>query len=92
MLYCARAVDNKHMTALNEIGSQRSKATENTKKAVKILLNYCATYLNDGIKYRSSDMVLSGHSDAGFNNESGFRSRDGSHIVLSEAQDGMAQC
>ena len=29
-------------------------------------------------------MVLSGHSDAGFNNKTGPRSRTGAHIFLSE--------
>ena len=49
-----------------------------------MLLDYCATYPNNGIKYRSSDMVLCGHSDAGFNNERGSRSRAGAHTLLSE--------
>ena len=84
LLYYGRAVDNKLLTALSAIGSQQSKATENTKKAVNMLLDYCATYPNDGITYRSSDMTLCGHSDAGFNNESGSRSRAGAHIFLSE--------
>ena len=84
LLYYGKAVDNKILTTLSAIGSQQSKATENTKKAINMLLDYCATYPNDGIKYRSSDMVLCGHSDAGFNNESGSRSRAGAHIFLSE--------
>ena len=67
------------MTAVSVIGSQQSKATENTKRAVNMLLDYCATYPNDGTTYRSSDMILCGHSDAGFNNESGSRSRAGAH-------------
>ena len=48
------------------------------------LLDYCATYPNDGIIYRASDMVLAAHSDAGFNNETKSRSRAGAHIFLSE--------
>jgi hypothetical protein len=58
LLYYGRAVDNKLLTALSAIGSQQSKATENTRKAVKMLLDYCATYPDDGIKYRASDMML----------------------------------
>ena len=79
-------MDNKLLTALSAIGSQQTKATENTKKAVNMLLDYCATYPNDGITYRASDMILCGHSDAGFNNESGSRSRVGTHIFLSEEE------
>ena len=86
MYYYGRDVDNKILMALSVIGFQQSKATENTKKAVNMLLDYCAAYPNDGIEYRSSDMVLSlsGHSDAKFNNESGSRSGAGAYIFLSE--------
>ena len=84
LLYYARAVDNKLLVALSAISSQQTKATENTMEAVQMLLDYCATYPNDGITYRASDMVLSGHSDAGFNNETRARSRAGAHIFLSE--------
>ena len=52
LLYYGRAVDNKILTALSAIGSQQSKAIKKTKKAINMLLDYCATYPNDGIKYR----------------------------------------
>jgi hypothetical protein len=84
LLYYARAVDNKLLVALNAIGTQQAKATEATDEAVSQLLDYVATYPNDGTIYRSSNMVLAAHSDAGFNNESKGRSRAGSHIFLSE--------
>ena len=38
LLYYGRAADNKLLTALSTIGSQQSKATENTKIAVRLLL------------------------------------------------------
>ena len=84
LLYYARAVDNKLLVALNAIGMQQSAATEDTDTAVSQLLDYVATYPNDGTIYRSSGMVLAAHSDAGFNNESKGRSRAGAHIFLSE--------
>ena len=37
-----------------------------------------------GIVYRSSDMILAAHSDAGFNNETKSRSRSRAHIFISE--------
>ena len=43
-----------------------------------------ATYPDDGILFRKSDMILSAHADAGFLNESRDRSRAGAHIFLSE--------
>lgn len=84
LLYYARAVDNKLLVALSAIGSQQASATEATMDAVNQLLDYVATYPNDGITYRASDMVLAAHSDAGFHNETKGRSRAGAHIFLSE--------
>ena len=52
------------------------------KKAIHQLLNYCATYPDDGILYPASDMILSGNSDAGFNNETKARSKAGAHIFF----------
>ena len=43
-----------------------------------------ATYPNDGILFRKSDMILEVHADAGFLNESRARIRAGAHIFLSE--------
>ena len=84
LLYYARAVDNKFLVALSTIGGQQSAATEKTNEAINHLLDYCATYPNDGIVYRSSDMILCAHSDAGFHNESNGRSRAGEHMFLAE--------
>jgi hypothetical protein len=49
-----------------------------------MLLNYVATYPNDGIVYRASDMVLCTHADAGYLNETRSCSRAGAHMYLSE--------
>jgi len=84
LLYYARAVDNKLLVALSAIGAQQANPTERTNTAILQLLDYCATYPSDGIKYRSSDMIAAAHSDAGFHNESKGRSRAGAHIFLSE--------
>ena len=43
-----------------------------------------ATYPADDIVYRTSDMILCTHVDAGFLNETNSRSRVGAHIFLSE--------
>ena len=72
------------MVSINTIGTQQASETEATNDAVHKLLDYLATYPNDGILYRSSDMILAAHSDAGFHNESKGRSQSGVHIFLSE--------
>ena len=77
MLWIGRAVNNKLLVALSAIGSQQASATEATNMAIHQIPDYCATYPNDGILYRASDMVLAGHADAGFNNEARARSRAG---------------
>jgi hypothetical protein len=84
LLYYARAVDNKLLVALSAIAARQSYATVATEQAVHLLLDYVATYPADGIVYRSSNMVLCAHADAGFLNETNSRSRAGAHIFLSE--------
>ena len=84
LLYYTRAVDNKLLVGLSAIGSQQASATQRTNEAIYQILDYCATYPSYGILYRSSDMVLCAHSDAGFHNERKGRSRAGAHIFLSE--------
>ena len=73
LLWIGRSVNNKMLVALSVIGSQQASATEDTNKAIRQLLDYCATYPHDGILYWSSDMIVAGHSDAGFNNETRAR-------------------
>jgi hypothetical protein len=50
----------------------------------KTLLNYVATYPNDGILYKASNMVLCTHADAGYLNETRSHSRAGAHIYFLE--------
>ena len=84
LLYYARACDNKLLATLSTISAQQAKATENTAKAVTQLLDYVATYPNDGITYRASNMILAAHADASYLTEPNSRSRAGAHIFLSE--------
>jgi hypothetical protein len=85
LLYYAQAVNNKLLVALNHaISAQQAKATIHTEQLVEMLLNYIATYPNDGIVYRASDMVLCAHADASYLNATQYCSRAGEHIFLSE--------
>ena len=84
LLYYARAVDNKLLATLSTISTQQAAATASTAAAVHQLLDYVATYPNDGITYQASTMVLAAHSDASFLTETGARSRAGAHIFLSD--------
>ncbi len=58
LLYCKLAVNNKLLVALNAIAACHAKATVATEQAVDLLLDYVATYPNDGIVYCASNMIL----------------------------------
>jgi hypothetical protein len=77
-------VDNKLLVALSAIAARHAKATVATEQVVDLLLDYVATYPNDGIVYRARDMILCAHADASFHNKTNSHSRAGAHIYLSE--------
>ena len=52
LLYVGRAVNNKLLLALSEIGAQQAAAKEDTAAAIGKLLDYVATYPNYGILFR----------------------------------------
>ena len=55
--------------ALSAIGTKQAPATEETAAAIEQLLDYVATYPNDGILFRKSDTILAAQADAGFLNK-----------------------
>ena len=69
LIYVGRAVNNKLLAALSAIGAQQASATEETAAAIEQLLDYVATYPNDGILFIKSDMILAAHADEGFLNK-----------------------
>jgi hypothetical protein len=64
LLYYARAIDNKLLATLSTLSSQQATATEATDAAMNQLLNYLATYPDDGTTYRTGNMILCAHTDA----------------------------
>ena len=66
LIYMGRAVNNKVLVALSAIGAQQAASTEDTEAAIEQLLDYVATYPNDGILFRKRGMILAAHADAGF--------------------------
>ena len=70
LIYVGRAVNNKLLVALSAIAAQQAAATEDTAAAIEQLLDYVATYPNDGILFRKIHMILAAHADAVFLNES----------------------
>ena len=84
VLFYGREVDKKLLLSLNAIGTQQATANESTNEAINHLLDYLATYHNDGIIYRSITMVLAAHSYLGLHNESKGRSWAWYHIFLAK--------
>ena len=80
VLFYGKAIDNKLLVTLNSIDTHQAAGTEATNEAVNQMLDYLSTYPNDGTVYRSRNMILAAHSDAGFHNESKGRSRSGAHF------------
>ena len=67
-LYYDRDVDNKLLIGIISIVSHQAAATQRTNDSINQILDYCATYPANCILYRSSDLVLCAHSEAGFHN------------------------
>ncbi len=59
-------VDDKLLVAFSAIAARQANATVATEQAVNLLLDYVATYSNDGIVSGASNMILCAHTDAGF--------------------------
>jgi hypothetical protein len=81
LLYYTRAVDPTIMMAISSLASQQSTATEETETNKTQLLDYCATNSNATIYYKTSEMILYIHSNAGYLNEPKERSRVGGHFL-----------
>ena len=82
--YYARAVDNKLLIALIKLAQQHSSPAYDTNRDMLQLLDYLATYPDDGITYRTRYMILTGHADSAYLNVSQARNLAGGHIMLSE--------
>ena len=81
-MYYAKSVDPTILTAPGSISSQQENPTEKTMKKVKQVLDYAVTHPYAIITYHTSDMVLSGHSDASYLSEKKARSRAGRHLFM----------
>jgi hypothetical protein len=57
-------VDPTALMPLNDISTEKTKATEKTQAATDQLLYYLETHPDSTIIYHESDMILHIHSDA----------------------------
>ena len=63
MLYYSCSVYPTMLQSINEIPRVQSKPTKDTKEKAKMLLYNAATYPNEVIRYKASNMVLRVDSD-----------------------------
>ena len=84
LLLFACTVYYKILVTLSKIGTHQAAVTKQTNEAISKLLDYVVTYSNDGIIYRSSDMILAAHADGAYLNINRACSYAGAYIMLSE--------
>ena len=82
-LYLGRTVDRTLLTPLSAIASQEAAPTQRTMQHTKQQLDYIASREDAVLTYHVSEMMLAAHSDAGYHNEPGAKSRAGGHFYLS---------
>jgi hypothetical protein len=82
VLYYARAGNPTVLMPLNDIATEKTKATEKTQAATNQMLDYLATHPDATIRYHASDMILHIHSDASYLSVSNARSRLGGLFFL----------
>jgi hypothetical protein len=68
---------------LGSLATQQTNPTQNTKTLVHQFLDYAATHSDAIIRYRASNMVLAGHSNASYLLETNACSRAGGHFFVS---------
>jgi hypothetical protein len=73
-LYYARAVDPTMLTAVTALASDISKPTTTLLRGLTRLLDYAATFPDNKLVYRRSNMILTVHSDASYLSRSRSRS------------------
>ena len=75
-------VDTTLLVALSDLETQQTKETQLTIKNLNQLLNYCCGFPNETIRYTKSDMILKVHSDSGYLNVVGSKSRVGCYFYM----------
>ena len=63
------SVNKKLIVSFSAIVTQQAAETKEKADAIEQLLEYVATYPDDDIIFRNSDMILAAHADSGFLNK-----------------------
>ena len=68
--------------SISDLETQQTHPTERTLKNLHQLLDYCCKYPSSTVRFVKSDMILKAHSDAGYLNVNGSKSRCGGFFYL----------
>ena len=79
MLYYSRVTDPTFITAVNDIASDQATPTTRVLLKADRLLAYAASYPNNQLIYKKSDMNLQQTSDCSYLSRDGSRSTGGGH-------------
>lgn len=75
LLYYDQAVEPTIFVALNEIGMDLSKPTQNTVDQLNMIMDYLATYPNAVLRFYAGTMQLKAESDSSYLVVRGAKSR-----------------
>jgi hypothetical protein len=73
------------LVALGTLASAQTKGTQATKKASEQLLSYCFTHPVAKIRYHTSGMIPSIHSDVSYHSKAKDRSRVAGHFIITNS-------
>ena len=76
-LYLGRVVNGTLLNPVSVVASKQSSPTEDTLNITKHLLDYVVSQEDAVLTYYASNMLLTAHSDACYNNMPQARSRAG---------------
>ena len=82
LLFYARAIDSTMLTAIGELATEQSQATNSTMEKLSQLLNYCAAHPDAVVRFTASDMILAVESDASYLSVVKGRSRAAGYFFL----------
>jgi hypothetical protein len=82
LLFYARAIDSTLLTAIGELTTEQSQATQATMEKLSKLLNYSAAHPNATIRYSASDIILAVKSNASYLSVAKGRSRAAGYLSL----------
>jgi hypothetical protein len=69
-------------TAIGELATEQSQATQSTMEKLSQLLNYCAAHPDATVRFTASDMILAVESDASYLSVVEGRSRAAGYFLL----------